>query len=53
MIERFRNCKERASGSDYVKDKMKINLCINTEGKCNDTYWSDEFPKAIEWLFLT
>jgi hypothetical protein len=38
--------------SEFVKDKMKINLSINKLGKHNETYWSDEFPKAIEWLFF-
>jgi hypothetical protein len=38
--------------SEFVKDKMKINLSINKQGKHNETYWSDEFPKAIEWLFF-
>jgi hypothetical protein len=37
--------------SEFVKDKVKINLSINKMGKHNETYWSDEF-KAIEWLFF-
>ena len=52
MIEHVKNFKERAIASEFVKDKMKINLSINKEGKHNETYWSDEFPKAIEWLFF-
>jgi predicted alpha/beta superfamily hydrolase len=52
MIEHVKNFKERAIANEFVKDKMKINLSINTEGKHNETYWSDEFPKAIEWLFF-
>jgi hypothetical protein len=31
------------------KDKMKINLSINKEGKHNETYWVTN-SKAIEWL---
>jgi len=23
------------------------------DGKHNEVYWSDEFPKAIEWLFFS
>jgi predicted alpha/beta superfamily hydrolase len=52
MIEHVKNFKERAIANEFVKDKMKINLSINTEGKHNESYWSDEFPKAIEWLFF-
>jgi hypothetical protein len=37
------NFKDRAIASEFVKDKMKINLSINKEGKHNETYWSDEF----------
>jgi hypothetical protein len=32
---------------------MKIRLSINEQGKHNESYWSDEFPKAIEWLFFS
>jgi predicted alpha/beta superfamily hydrolase len=52
MIEHVKNFKDRAIASEFIKDKMKIKLSINTEGKHNETYWSDEFPKAIEWLFF-
>jgi predicted alpha/beta superfamily hydrolase len=52
MIEHVKNFKDRAIACEFVKDKMKINLSINKEGKHNETYWSDEFPKAIEWLFF-
>lgn len=52
MIEHVRSFKKNILASEFVKDKMKINLSINMEGKHNETYWSDEFPKAIEWLFF-
>ena len=39
-------------GGPSETDKMKIKLSINMQGKHNETYWSDEFPKAIEWLFF-
>lgn len=32
---------------------MVVRLSINMEGKHNEVYWSDEFPKAIEWLFFS
>lgn len=52
MIEHVNIFKENIIASEFVKDKMKINLSINLEGKHTETYWSDEFPKAIEWLFF-
>ncbi|MGM8362671.1 alpha/beta hydrolase [Flavobacterium sp. ARAG 55.4] len=52
MIEHVETFKNRMLESEFVTDKMKINLSINKLGKHNETYWSDEFPKAIEWLFF-
>jgi len=52
MIEHVRVFQKNMIASEFVKDKMKINLSINMQGKHSETYWSDEFPKAIEWLFF-
>lgn len=52
MIEHVQLFKKNIIASEFVKDKMNINLSINMKGKHNETYWSDEFPKAIEWLFF-
>lgn len=52
MIEHVQSFKDNMIASEFVKDKMKINLSINMEGKHNETYWGAEFPKAIEWLFF-
>jgi len=52
MIEHVRLFKKNMIAGEFVKDKMKINLSINMQGKHSETYWSDEFPKAIEWLFF-
>ena len=38
--------------SELVKNKSNINLSINRRGNHSETYWSDEFPIAIEWLFF-
>ena len=38
--------------SEFVKNKSNINLSINRRGNHSETYWSDEFPIAIEWLFF-
>ena len=52
MIEHVEKFKEDLIKNDLAVDKMKIKLSINSEGKHSETYWSDEFPKAIEWLFF-
>jgi predicted alpha/beta superfamily hydrolase len=38
--------------SKFITDENQINLSYNRKGKHTETYWSDEFPKAIEWLFF-
>jgi predicted alpha/beta superfamily hydrolase len=52
MIDHVKKFKKNMIQNEFVTSKMKINLSINTLGKHNETYWSDEFPKAIEWLFF-
>lgn len=52
MIEHLQSFKDEIISSEFVKDENKINLSINMKGKHSETYWSDEFPKAIEWLFF-
>lgn len=52
IVEHVKSFKENIVASESVKKKMKINLSINMQGKHNESYWSDEFPKAIEWLFF-
>jgi predicted alpha/beta superfamily hydrolase len=52
MVKHTLKFKKRLLKRDSLKDKMQIKLSINEEGKHNETYWSDEFPKAIEWLFF-
>lgn len=52
MVQQVENFKQDMIFNEFVTDKTKINLSINLQGKHNETYWSDEFPKAIEWLFF-
>ena len=52
MIEHVKKFKKNMIQNEFVTSKMKINLSINMLGKHNETFWSDEFPKAIEWLFF-
>lgn len=53
MVKHVTKFRKRLLKRESLKGKMKIRLSINDEGKHNETYWSDEFPKAIEWLFFS
>jgi len=53
MIDHVTKLQKRLLKRDSLKGKMKIRLSINMEGKHNEVFWSDEFPKAIEWLFFS
>ena len=52
MIEHVKKFQDDLISSHFIEDKSQINLSINRQGKHSETYWSDEFPKAIEWLFF-
>lgn len=53
MIKHVKKFKKKLLKYDAINEKMKIRLSINEEGKHNESYWSDEFPKAMEWLFFS
>ena len=53
MIDHVKSFKKRLLNKEGFAEKMKARLSINMEGKHNERYWSDEFPKAIEWLFFS
>jgi predicted alpha/beta superfamily hydrolase len=53
MIDHVKMFKKRLQKKQKISEKMKVRLSINLEGKHSETYWSDEFPKAIEWLFYS
>jgi len=52
MIQHVKKFKKNMLQDPNLAEKTKIKLSINMQGKHNETYWSDEFPKAIEWLFF-
>lgn len=52
MVSDMKSFKQKLISSTFIKENTKINLSINPKGKHNEIYWSDEFPKAIEWLFF-
>ncbi|MCR9014085.1 alpha/beta hydrolase [Aquiflexum gelatinilyticum] len=53
MVAHIKKFKKRLLKRDSLREKMEIQLSINEQGRHNETYWSDEFPKAIEWLFFS
>ncbi|MEB2780603.1 alpha/beta hydrolase-fold protein [Algoriphagus sp. C2-6-M1] len=53
MVKHVTKFRKRLLKRENLKGKMKVHLSINEEGQHNETYWSDEFPKAIEWLFFS
>lgn len=53
MIDHVKNFKRRLLKKESLANKMKVHLSINSIGKHSENYWSDEFPKAIEWLFFS
>ncbi len=52
MVKHVTQFKRNLLQSKQLSEKVQIQLSINHHGKHNETYWSDEFPKAIEWLFF-
>jgi len=52
MIEHIKKFQNDLISNQFIADKSQINLSINRQGKHSETFWSDEFPKAIEWLFF-
>lgn len=53
MVSHVHKLQKKLLKRDALHGKMKVHLSINEEGKHSETYWSDEFPKAIEWLFYS
>lgn len=53
MVTHVTKLRDRLLKRESLKGKMKVKLSINKEGKHNETFWSDEFPKAIEWLYFS
>lgn len=53
MVKHVTKFRKRLLNRESLKGKMKVHLSINEEGKHSETYWSDEFPKAIEWLYFS
>ena len=53
MVQHVTKFKKRLLKRESLQGKMTVRLSINEHGKHNESYWSDEFPKAMEWLFFS
>lgn len=53
MVNHIKKFKINLLKNETVDEHMKIKLSINPLGTHSERYWSDEFPKAIEWLFFS
>jgi predicted alpha/beta superfamily hydrolase len=53
MVDHVKKFRKRLLEKESYANKMKVRLSINEHGKHTETFWSDEFPKAIEWLFFS
>lgn len=53
MVDHVTKLRKRLLNRESLQGKMKVRLSVNEQGKHNESYWSDEFPKAIEWLFFS
>ncbi|MFT7350674.1 MAG: putative alpha/beta superfamily hydrolase [Flavobacterium sp.] len=53
MLAHVKKFQKRLLNKNGFADKMNVHLSINKDGKHSEIYWSDEFPKAMEWLFFS
>lgn len=52
MVGRIRDFEENMRKWEEQKlFDFEFRTSINNEGTHNEFYWSQEFPKAVEWLF--
>lgn len=52
MIEKMQAFKKLMDNYDDDKEKdLEFRISVNPEGEHAEFYWSQEFPKAIEWLY--
>ena len=53
MAERMREFEKRMEGSEnQYSVQFDFKLSFNPEGRHQEFYWSQEFPRAVEWLFF-
>ncbi len=50
LVRGFQESISRSHATDSVQ--LEIKTSINIEGKHQEFYWSQEFPRAVEWLYF-
>jgi predicted alpha/beta superfamily hydrolase len=53
MLRHVRKFKHSLTQNHLLTSRIKIKTSINMLGRHTETFWSDEFPKAVEWLFFS
>ena len=53
MIPSVERLKDALEKQGYEKARLEFNLSTDRQGKHNEARWSQEFPRAIEWLFFS
>ncbi len=52
MVKRIRQFEENLKNWEYKRlFDFEFKTSINKDGTHNEFYWSQEFPRAVEWLF--
>ncbi len=52
MTERMLEFESRMQSTDKYSVQFSFKMSINPEGRHQEFYWSQEFPRAVEWLFF-
>lgn len=52
MTERMLEFESRMQSTDKYSVQFSFKMSINPEGRHQEFFWSQEFPRAVEWLFF-
>ena len=52
MTERMLEFESRMQSTDKYSVQFSFKTSINPEGRHQEFFWSQEFPRAVEWLFF-
>jgi predicted alpha/beta superfamily hydrolase len=52
MIPNINKLKETLHSQGFGYSRVKINTSIDPKGEHTETRWSEEFPKALKWLYF-
>ncbi|OWY21902.1 hypothetical protein BVG80_12270 [Sphingobacteriales bacterium TSM_CSM] len=53
MVNNVYSFKETLEKQGISEANLRFRLNIDPEGKHNERYWGEEFPKAVEWLYFS